>query len=74
VAQTVPGALLALNQQSVETAPLRNGDILTLGSVKLQFWLAPARQRGLKFRESLAWGLLAVVTLTQLALIYWLDY
>jgi len=62
VMQTAAGALVTLN-----------GDLLTLGSVRLQFWLAPTRQRSLKLRESLVWTLLAVVTLTQLGLIYWLS-
>jgi pSer/pThr/pTyr-binding forkhead associated (FHA) protein len=74
VVQTAAGALVTLNQQAVRTATLRNGDVLSLGSVKLQFWLAATRQRGLKLRESLVWGLLTVVTLTQLALICWLRW
>jgi len=72
--QTAAGALVALNQESVQSAPLRNGDILSVGSVKLQFWLAPTTQRSLKLRESLVWGLLLVVTAAQLALICWLSH
>jgi hypothetical protein len=74
VVQTAPGALVTLNQQAVQVSALRNGDLLALGSVKLQFWLAATRQRGLALRESLVWGLLAVVTLAQLALICWLNW
>ena len=74
VVRAGPGALLAVNQQPVVEAVLRNGDVLSLGSVKLQFWLSPTRQRGLKLREAMVWGLLMVVTLGQLALIYWLGY
>jgi len=74
VVQTAAGALVALNQQSVQSAPLRNGDILSLGSVKLQFWLAATSQRSLKLRESMVWSLLAAVTAAQLALIYWLSH
>jgi len=68
------GALVAVNQEPVVEAVLRNGDILSVGSVKFQFWLAPTRQRGLKLREAMVWGLLVTVTLGQLALIYWLGY
>jgi pSer/pThr/pTyr-binding forkhead associated (FHA) protein len=74
VAQTAAGALVALNHEPVLCVPLRNGDVLSLGSVKLQFWLAATSQRGLKLRESLVWGLLAAVTAAQLALIYWLCH
>ena len=69
---TTPNALATINGGSVQTAILRNGDIITLGSAKLQFWLAAARQRGLRLREAFVWALLAAVTATQLALIYWL--
>jgi pSer/pThr/pTyr-binding forkhead associated (FHA) protein len=67
------GALVAVNQQPVVEAVLRNGDILSLGSVKLQFWLAPTRQGSLTLREAMVWGLLATVTAAQVALIYWLG-
>lgn len=72
-ARTAEGALVTLNLESVQSAPLRNGDVLSVGSVKLQFWLAPTRQRSLKVREFLVWGLLLAVTAVQLALIYWLS-
>jgi pSer/pThr/pTyr-binding forkhead associated (FHA) protein len=66
------GALVTVNGESVQNKILRNGDNLTLGSVKLQFWIAAAKQRGLRLRESFAWALLLAVTLGQFALIYWL--
>ena len=74
VVRAEPGALLSVNQKPVGEAVLRNGDILSLGSVKLQFWLAPTRQPGLALREGLVWGLIALVTGAQLALIYWLGF
>jgi pSer/pThr/pTyr-binding forkhead associated (FHA) protein len=67
-----PNALVAVNNQPVGNAPLRNGDIIGLGSVKLQFWLAAVQQRGLRLRELFVWGLLVLVTLAQFVLIYWL--
>jgi pSer/pThr/pTyr-binding forkhead associated (FHA) protein len=73
VARAESGALLAVNQQPEVEVVLRNGDVLSFGSVKLQFWLAPTRQRGLKLREGMVWGLLLAVTAAQLALIYWLG-
>ncbi len=65
-----PDALVMVNHQPVQTALLRNGDVITLGSVKLRFWLAAARQRGLRFREGFVWMLLLAVVLSQFALIY----
>jgi len=69
---TAPEAIVAVNGQSVQKTILRNGDIITIGSAKIQFWLAAARQRGLRLRESFVWALLVLVTIAQFALIYWL--
>jgi pSer/pThr/pTyr-binding forkhead associated (FHA) protein len=65
-----PDALAAVNNQSVQMTRLCNGDLISFGSVKLQFWLAPPRQRGLLLRELFVWTLLVVVTAGQFALIY----
>ena len=67
-----PNALVSVNNEPFQDQILRNGDIITIGSAKLQFWLAPARQRGLRFRESFVWALVIAVTAAQFALIYWL--
>ena len=69
---TAPNALAAVNGEPVQTATLHNGDVITVGSAKLQFWMAAARQRGLRLREAFVWMLLAAVTAGQFALIYWL--
>lgn len=66
------GALVAVNSEPFQNQILRNGDVITLGSAKLQFWLAAARQRGLRLRENFVWALILLVTLAQFALIYWL--
>ena len=63
-------ALVMINNQPVQVSLLRNGDIITLGSAKLQFWLAAARQRGLWLRERFVWALLVAVVLGQFVLIY----
>jgi len=65
-----PEALVMVNHQPVQTTLLRNGDVITLGSVKLRFWLAAAQQRGLRLREGFVWALLAAVVLCQFVLIY----
>lgn len=65
-------ALAMVNSKPVEASLLRSGDVITVGSAKLQFWLATARQRGLRLREQVVWMLLLLVVLGQFALIYWL--
>ena len=67
---TAQNALVMVNHQPVQSAVLRNGDVITLGSVKLRFWLAAARQRGLRLRENFVWLLLGAVVLGQFVLIY----
>lgn len=67
---TSAGALATVNGESVREKILRNGDIITIGSAKLQFWLAAAQQRGLHLRENFVWALLILVTLGQFVLIY----
>jgi pSer/pThr/pTyr-binding forkhead associated (FHA) protein len=69
---TAPEALATVNGATVQTMVLRNGDTITTGSVKIQFWLAAARQGSLRLRENFVWALLALVTLGQFALLYWL--
>ena len=67
-----PNALASVNGQAVHQALLRNGDAIDIGSVKMQFWLGETRQGGLRFREGLTWAGIAIVTLGQVGLIYWL--
>jgi predicted component of type VI protein secretion system len=65
-------ALVTVNDESVRNKILRNGDTITIGSARLQFWLAAAMQRGLQVRENFVWALLIFITLGQLILVYWL--
>jgi pSer/pThr/pTyr-binding forkhead associated (FHA) protein len=69
---TASNTLVSVNSQPVQTAVLRNGDLITLGSVKLQFWLSAARQCGSHASEFFVWTLVVAVTVAQFALIYWL--
>jgi pSer/pThr/pTyr-binding forkhead associated (FHA) protein len=66
-----PHAIVAINGKTVESAMLRNGDVITIGSAKIQFWLAPAPQYSLRLRENFVWGLLLFVTLTQFFLLWY---
>ena len=68
--QTAPEAFAAINEQPQTSARLRNGDIISFGSAKIQFWLAAPRQRGLRLREFFVWALLAAVTAVEFILIY----
>ena len=69
---TAPEALATVNGAPVQKTVLRNGDVITAGSVRIQFWLAAARQGSLRLRENFVWALLVLVTLGQFALLYWL--
>jgi pSer/pThr/pTyr-binding forkhead associated (FHA) protein len=70
--ETQSDAIASVNGQPVERVILRNGDLIGLGSLKLQFWLGEARQRGLRVREWFVWIGIGAVCLGQVALIYWL--
>ena len=72
ILETQGSALASINGQPVQRAALRNGDTIEMGSVKLQFWLSEARQRGQGFREVFVWSLVVLVCLAQIALVYWL--
>jgi len=69
---TASNALASVNSQPVQTTVLRNGDLITIGSVQLQFWLGATRQRGLRAGEFFVWTMVVAVTFAQFALIYWL--
>jgi hypothetical protein len=61
-----PGAPVQVNGVPVESAPLRNGDLLEAGGVRLRFGLGPVRQTGLRPREALTWIGLALAATFQL--------
>lgn len=66
---TTSHAIAAVNGKPVEATILRNGDVITIGSAKIQFWLAPAPQYGLRLRENFVWALLLFVTAVQVFLL-----
>ena len=69
ILKAAPSAFCAVNDQPQSSARLRNGDVVSFGSVKMQFWLAPAKLRGLKARELSVWLLLTGLTGAQIFLI-----
>ena len=72
VLETKGEALVTANGQPLQRAVLRNGDLIELGAVKLQFWISEARQRGLRLREAFVWSLIGAVSIGQVVLVYWL--
>lgn len=67
-----PEALARVNGQPASEIYLRNGDIIDLGVVSLRFWLSGVSQSKLRVREALSWGAIVLVSLGQVALLYWL--
>lgn len=67
---SAPDALTTVNGQPTQDALLRNGDIIELGSLRVQFGLSPTTHRSLRLREALTWLGLALLSLGQVALIY----
>ena len=65
-----PRALTSVNGQQVQQAFLRNGDLIEVGPLKIQFWLSETRQHGLRTREFLTWFALAALCAGQILLIY----
>jgi pSer/pThr/pTyr-binding forkhead associated (FHA) protein len=72
ILQTATGTIVAVNDQAQTAVRLRNGDILSLGSVKIQFSLTASQQHGQQVRELFLWTILVLVTFGQFALIFWL--
>ena len=70
VASVQPQALAVLNGQPLQRSVLRNGDIIQMGAVKVQFWLSPTRQKSYRFWENAIWVGLAVLCATQILVIY----
>lgn len=68
--QAAENAFAAINEEPQASARLRNGDVISFGSAKIQFWLAAPSQRGLRLREFLVWFILAAITAFQIVLIY----
>ena len=70
VLEAEPNVILSVNDKPVPRAVLRNGDIITLGALKIRFSFSPVRQSSLAPREWLTWIALAALCLGQVALVY----
>jgi pSer/pThr/pTyr-binding forkhead associated (FHA) protein len=69
VCRVETNALVRINDAPVDEAVLRNGDVISIGALKILFTLAPVRQSSLVAREWLVWIALALLCLAQVALI-----
>jgi len=65
-----PSALATVNGQPARGQFLRNGDLIQIGQVRIQFWLSRVRQVDLRPRELVTWLALGLLCAIQLALIY----
>lgn len=72
VLKVLPAATASLNGQPVKSAVLRNGDLIEIGTVKIQFWLSEVRQKSLRLRELLTWFSVTALCVGQIILIYFL--
>jgi len=66
-------ALASVNGVPLPRAVLRHGDLITLGAVNLRFHLGPVKQYSAALREWLTWIALAILCLSQVAVIYFLT-
>ena len=62
-----------VNQHPAESAILKSGDTITLGSAAVQFWLTPARQKQFRVSEIALWLTLLGLCAGEIALIRWLN-
>jgi hypothetical protein len=68
VCQAQPGALLSVNGVQSDQAVLRNGDVISIGALRIQFSLSPVRQSSLRASEWIVWTALALLCLGQVVL------
>lgn len=66
------GAIMLVNSEPVHDCMLKNGDVIEMGALKVRFWLSENRQSAMQAREWVTWIALGLITIGQIALIYWL--
>ena len=55
ILEAEPDALVIVNDTAVRRSVLRNGDIITLGSLKMRFSLSPVRQSSNVIARGMTW-------------------
>ncbi len=68
----LPLALASVNGQGFQKMLLRNGDLIEIGLLKIQFWLSDCQQINLGPRELFTWLFLAMTAALQVGLVFWL--
>lgn len=68
----LPPALASVNGVAFTDGRVRNGDIIEIGAVSMEFRLVDTVQRGIRIREAFLWATILAGTLAQVGLIYWL--
>jgi hypothetical protein len=69
-----PPARTSVNGQTTANAVLRNGDIIDLGGVKVEFGFQAALQKEFGSREMFTWCFLLGITIAQALIIFWLNF
>lgn len=71
VATALSDALVSVDgQPAAKSTPLRNGDTIEIGSVRIRFQLSETRHRGLKTLELAVWTLILLICAAQISIIY----
>ena len=70
ILKTTPLAPVLVNDQPLTETSLRNGDLITIGLLKIRFGFTPVRQKNQKLVEWLTWIGLAFLYCGQIALIW----
>ncbi len=68
-----PGAWGTVNGDPFQTRLLRNGDLIEIGAIKLQFFLSDTQSRHWAWRERFTWIFMGLLCLVQIGLFYWLS-
>jgi hypothetical protein len=71
--QALGGGIVSVGQVPLRESPLGTGDRIELGSLILEFRLAPACQAGLRLHEAVVWSLVVLVTALQAFLLLFLS-
>lgn len=69
ILRNLPPAITRVNDEPVESARLKNGDVIELGSARLRFWLAAPRAKSWRLREAATWLAMLALVAVQIVLI-----
>ena len=67
-----PKAIGSVNGNPVESARLRNGDLIDLGSARLRFWISDPERKSLVWREAVVWIGLVGITIAEGLVLFFL--